>query len=93
MGIRLGVGANGTELLAMLLREGMAAVCVGAAFGLPLSIAGSSLVRQLLHGSAANDSRVYTGATLMIAAIGLLASYVPARRAALLDPATALREE
>ena len=59
----------------------------------PLAISGSNLVRHLLCGSPANDIRVYGGATLMTDKIGLLACYVPARRAALLDPATALREE
>ena len=93
IGVRLALGAKVTEVFAMLMSEGMTAVCVGVAMGVPLAIAGSRLVRHLLYGPAANDSRVYASATLMIASIGLLSCCIPARRAARLDPATALKEE
>ncbi|MBV9762265.1 MAG: ABC transporter permease [Acidobacteriaceae bacterium] len=93
IGLRLAVGATVPEVFAMLMREGMAAVCIGVAMGLPLAIAASALVRRLLYGPAANDARVYAAAALTIAGIGLLACCVPARRAARLDAAAALKQE
>ena len=93
IGLRLAVGASVVEVFAMLMREGMAAVCIGIAMGVPLAIAGSGLVRHLLYGSAENDIRVYGCAVLMIAAIGAFSCSIPARRAARLDAASALRQE
>ncbi len=93
IGIRLAVGARATAVFVMLMREGMTAVCFGAAFGIPLAIAASGLVRHLLYGSGAGDFRVYAGAALIIAVIGLLSCWIPAQSAARLDPVAALKEE
>lgn len=72
IGLRLAVGATIAEVFAMLMREGMTAVCIGVTMGLPLAIGGSRLVRHLLYGPAAKDAGVYAAAALTIAGIGLL---------------------
>ena len=93
IGIRLAVGAKASGVFLMLVREGMAAVCAGLLTGIPLAIAGSGLVHHLLYGSGADDYRVYVFAVLSIAAVGFASCWIPAQRAARLDPVTALREE
>jgi hypothetical protein len=92
IGIRVAVGAESTGVLAMVMREGMTVVVSGAVIGIALAAAGSGLIRHLLYGSE-SDVGVYGAAALLVVVIGLLACWIPARRAASVDPITALREE
>ena len=93
IGIRMAVGAGSREVLRLVIREGMTVVFVGVAGGLGLAIAATGTIRHLLYGSGGGDARVYAGAALVVAGAGLLACWVPARRAASVEPVTALREE
>jgi predicted permease len=93
IGIRMAVGAQARGVLAMVVREGMTVVIAGACVGLTLALAGSRLVRHLLLGSAGGDIAFYAGAGLVVAAVGLLACWIPARRAAAIEPVSALRED
>jgi macrolide transport system ATP-binding/permease protein len=93
IGIRMAVGARSSEVLAMIIRDGMTVIGVGVAIGGGLSIAAASAVRHLLYGSSAADVRVYGTAVLLVACVGLVACWVPARRAASVEPIIALKEE
>ena len=99
IGIRMALGARKAQVLRLVLREGATLVCVGTvlgflgAFGVAkvLSALTKVFVEVLTIGT--NDPRLLLGAPLLLAALALLACYMPARRAAKIDPLKALREE
>lgn len=93
IGIRVAVGAKSSEVLGMVMLEGLTVVLFGTAGGVILAAAGSLVIRHLLYGSDSDDFRVYEAAAALLACIGVFACWIPARRAALLDPLTAIREE
>ena len=93
IGIRMALGAESTEVLAMVIREGMTVILFGVATGLGLAVAATSVVRHLLYGSGAADAPMYAAAVLLLACVGLFACWVPARRAASVEPMVALRDE
>jgi hypothetical protein len=93
IGIRMAVGAESATVLAMVLRDGMRVILAGAVIGVVLAIGGTGLVRHLLYGSGATDTLVYAAAVLAVACVGLLACWIPARRAASVEPLIALREQ
>jgi putative ABC transport system permease protein len=93
IGIRMAVGARSAAVLAMVIREGMTVVFIGVAIGAVGAIAATRVVRHLLHGSGAADAHVYSAAVLVVACVGLFACWVPARRAASIEPVIALRDE
>jgi len=93
IGIRMAVGATPREVLANVLRGGMALVAVGTAIGLAAALAAAGLLEKLLFGVSPRDPLVYAAVVLAVAAVGLLANAIPARRAASLDPMRALRTE
>jgi ABC-type antimicrobial peptide transport system permease subunit len=71
----------------------MALVAVGTAIGLAVALAAAGLLEKLLFGVSPRDPLVYAAVVLAVAAVGLLANTIPARRAASLDPMRALRTE
>jgi len=99
IGIRTALGASRAQVLRLVLREGIALVSVGAILGFLgaialakiLSALTSIFVEALRVGT--NDPRLLAGAPLLLAAVAMLACYVPARRSAQIDPLKALREE
>ena len=93
IGIRMALGAARARGLALLVREGMTVVLLGALAGLGLAAIGSRLVIHLLYRSAASDWLFYAAAALLVSLIGLAASWMPARRAAAVEPLTALRDQ
>lgn len=93
IGIRMAIGAKSTEVLGSVMRDGMTVILLGIVSGFVLGIGGSNIIRHLLYASNADDVRVYGAAGLIVATIGLFASWIPARRAARLDPIAALRDE
>ena len=93
IGIRMAVGAESKTVLAMVLRDGMTVIFAGVSIGVVLAIGGSGVIRHLLYGSGTNDTPVYIAAVLVVACVGLLACWVPARRAASVEPMSALREQ
>jgi hypothetical protein len=94
IGIRQAVGATPHGIRAMIVREGLSAILIGATAGIALAIAGTRVVRHLLYGSsAAADALFYTAAATLVITVGLVACWLPARRAARIEPLTALRDE
>lgn len=93
IGIRMALGATASDAVGMMLREGMALMGVGAAIGLLLSVAVGKALSTLLYRVDSFDPVVLIGAPAILAAAALIACYVPARRAAHLDPMAALRDE
>ena len=93
IGIRLALGASRTSILSWLLRQGMRLTLIGVAVGLVGALVLTRLLRGLLFGVAPTDVVTYGGLTLLLAAVALLACYIPARRATKVDPLIALRYE
>jgi putative ABC transport system permease protein len=93
IGIRMALGAARARVSGLIVREGMAVVLAGAVVGLALAAAGSRLVVHLLYRSATPDWLFFAAAALLVALVGLLASLIPARRAAAVEPLVALRHD
>jgi predicted permease len=90
-GIRMAVGADSRDLLRLVLRQGMTLVAIGAALGLAGTLALGKLLSSLLIGIEATDPLTYVSVPVALALVALGACYLPARRAARLDPLKALR--
>ena len=93
IGIRMALGANAGDTLRAILREGLIVTSVGAGVGLVLSLAVGKVLSSFLYQVSGTDPVVFTISAVMLAAISLLACYLPARRAARVDPMVALRYE
>jgi ABC-type antimicrobial peptide transport system permease subunit len=93
IGIRMALGAQKREVLGAVLADGLTLVSVGLIAGLFCAVILRSLISSLLYGVAASDSLTFllTGATLVLT--GFVACYLPARAAASIDPAEALRND
>jgi len=76
----------------MVLRESLALASLGVLAGVPLALAGTRLFSAMLFGLAPRDPATVTAAALAMLALATMAGYVPARRAARVDPLVALRE-
>jgi ABC-type antimicrobial peptide transport system permease subunit len=93
IGIRMALGADSRDAMQMILGEGLILTGIGVCGGLALSLGvGKLLASQLYHVSAV-DAPVFLAAPVLLAGVSLLACYLPARRAARVDPMVALREE
>ncbi|HEX4037333.1 MAG TPA: ABC transporter permease [Acidobacteriaceae bacterium] len=93
IGIRMALGARRSAVAWQVMREIMILVLCGIAIGLPAALAGGRLVGKLLYGLTGNDPVSMAAAVAVLILAGLLAGYLPARRAARIDPLTALRYE
>jgi putative ABC transport system permease protein len=91
IGIRMAVGAGRREVLRLVLRQGMTLVVVGLALGIAGSLALTRLMSSLLFGVGATDPLTFLSVPMVLLLVTLAASYLPARRAADLDPLKALR--
>jgi putative ABC transport system permease protein len=92
IGVRMALGARAGEVQAMVLRDGLRLGLSGAALGLAGAMALSRVLRGLLHDVSPTDPATFAGVALFLLTVAGLASFVPARRAARLDPASILRE-
>lgn len=93
IGIRMALGARASDALRMMLREGMVLFGIGAGVGLVLSLPVGKVLSSLLYRVDSFDPVVLTLAPALLAAVSFVACYIPARRAARLDPMVALRDE
>jgi putative ABC transport system permease protein len=93
IGIRIALGASPSRVVRMVVSEGVAMVGVGIAIGVVGAIALTQLMRALLFNTKSTDPMTYILVTLVLAAVAMLASSVPALRAANVDPALAMRAE
>jgi predicted permease len=93
IGIRMALGAERAAILKLVLREALALIALGLALGLALSLALAHTVRSLVFGLEPNDPLTIGLACVVLGLVGLGASFFPARRAAGLDPMTALHRD
>ena len=93
IGVRMALGAGRVEVAGLVLREGLKPVLAGVACGLPAAFFACRLLRSLLFGVAPNDFVTFVAAPLLLVAVAALACYLPASRAARIDPAITLRGE
>ncbi|MBW1881747.1 MAG: FtsX-like permease family protein [Deltaproteobacteria bacterium] len=91
--IRMALGAQSRQVRQQVLRQGVGIVLVGIAVGLGGALAGARLVSGILVGVSARNPMVYAGVTLLLLVVAVVANYLPARRAASLEPAGVLRSE
>ena len=91
--VRLAVGARPGQVIALLLRQGLRPIGAGATIGLIISVAAAPLLSRWLFGIAPIDAATILASLATVTAVALIASYVPARRAAQTDPAAVLRSE
>ena len=93
IGIRVALGADQGRVLRLVLRQGLILAGIGVVIGVVLAALGSTLVESLLYGVRGLDPITFAGACLLFAGVTLAATYFPARRAARIDPISALRAE
>jgi len=89
----MSLGAREADVLRMIVRETLSLSLIGVAVGLAISVAGSLLLASFLFGVTPTDAATFTGGAAILGLVSLAASYIPARRAARLDPLMALRRE
>jgi len=93
IGVRMALGATRDRVVRMVLRQGLVLAVIGAAAGLLGAFLASRGMRSLLYAVSASDPMTYAGVTLVLVAVAAIASYLPARRAARLEPQLALRAD
>src|SRR5215475_218736 len=93
IGIRIALGARRADVLQMTVKQGLKLVGVGMVLGLAAAFLLTRVMTSLLHGISATDPRTFAGISLVLFAVAILASYIPALRATRVDPITALRAQ
>jgi putative ABC transport system permease protein len=92
IGIRIALGAQRRQVSFLVVRQGLALVAIGLALGVPLSLAGARALGSLLFGLSTYDLTTYAGVVAVLVITGGLAAYIPARRAARVEPKIALSD-
>ncbi len=93
IGIRMALGARPDEVHRMVIRQGIRLALIGIAAGLAGALVASRILASLLFGVSGADSLIYAGVSILLILVALAACYIPARRAAAVDPMIALRYE
>jgi putative ABC transport system permease protein len=93
IGVRMALGATQTDVLRLVLWQGLRLAVAGIVFGAAASLALAGLLRSMLYGIAPSDPATFIGATLVLLMVALAACWIPARRATRVDPMIALRYE
>ncbi|MGD0858456.1 MAG: ABC transporter permease [Terracidiphilus sp.] len=93
IGIRIALGATHSQVLRILIVRGLRLVLIGLGLGLAAAFAVTRVLSSVLYGVKATDLLTFGGVSLLLAGVALLASYIPARRAASIEPMQALRAE
>jgi ABC-type antimicrobial peptide transport system permease subunit len=93
IGIRLALGARPLEVCVLVLRQGLVVALGGVAVGLLVALASTRWMASLLFGVSAHDPATFVAAALLLTVVSAAATYLPARRAAMIDPIQALRQD
>src|SRR5204862_4179637 len=93
IGIRIALGAQTRDVLTMIMREGIVLACIGIAVGLPVVWGVPRFAESMLFNLSPRDPLSLAGAALFLFAVAIIAGWIPARRAAKVDPLVALRYE
>lgn len=93
IGIRMAVGADGGDVRRMVVSRSLLDVAAGLLAGLVAAVALTRVLAGVLYGIGAHDPAIFAGVVTLLGIVGLMASWMPAQRAARVDPATALRQE
>jgi predicted permease len=93
IGIRIALGADRLDVHKLVLRQGVRLTVIGLAIGGPLAFAAAQLIRGMLYGLSPADPLAFGAVAVLLVIVGLLAGYVPARRATATDPINVLRSE
>ena len=93
IGVRVALGASQGQVLGLVFSQAMSTVCAGVGLGLIVATVVSRWLTSMLFGISATDPITFAGAALLLAAVAVVATLVPAHRAANLDPTVALRAE
>jgi len=93
IGVRVALGAASGQVLRMILGQGLRTIFIGVAIGIAGSLALTRTMESLLFGVTSTDPLTFVTVTLLLVGAALLACYIPARRAARVDPIVALRYE
>ena len=93
IGVRMALGAKRADVLRLVVRQGMIMALIGLAIGLIGALSLSRVMRSMLHGISPTDPLTFTGVSIVLLVVALLACLIPARRATRVDPIVALRTE
>ena len=91
IGVRMALGATMADVLRLVLRDGLVLTALGLAAGIIGALWGTRLLRGLLHGVSPTDPVALVSGVAILGIVGLIACYLPARRAARVDPAITMR--
>jgi len=93
VGVRIALGARPRDVIRLILKQGLTLTLIGVAAGVLGAIAAARVMSGLLYGVTATDPATFAAISLLLAMVALLACYLPARRAARVEPVAALRRE
>jgi predicted permease len=93
IGVRMSLGARAADIFGMVVRENLSLSLIGVGVGLGIGVVGLMILTSFLFGLTSTDPLAFVGGSSILCLITLLATYIPARRAANLDPLAALRHE
>jgi ABC-type antimicrobial peptide transport system permease subunit len=93
IGVRMALGANRSNVVSLVISRALLLVAIGLAIGIPVALGGGYLIRAQLYGVKAYDLATLTVAVLVLSVFAVLAGFIPARRAASIEPMRALRIE